>query len=74
MYEKRYKIIGGRIKYYRTLKGLTQEQLGKKVGITAKYLSRIERGHYPKSVSFPTFMRIIEMLGIKLSKFFEDID
>lgn len=74
MYEERYKIIGGKIKYYRKLRGLTQEQLGEKVGITAKYLSRIECGQYHQSVSLPTFMRIIEMLEIKLSKFFEDID
>lgn len=47
MYEKRYKKIGAKILYFRKIRGLTQEQLAEKVGITAKYLSRVETGSYP---------------------------
>ena len=37
-------MIGSRIQEIRNKKGLTQDQLSEKVGISSKYLSSIERG------------------------------
>lgn len=44
MQEEEYKKIGARIKYYRQLAVLSQSRLAENVGISAQYLSRIERG------------------------------
>lgn len=74
MYEKRYKKLGAKIHYYRQIQGQTQEQLAEKVGITAKYLSRIENGNYPKSVSLSTLMRIADKLEVHISQLLIDID
>lgn len=38
-----YNYVGKKIKFYRTLRKLTQEKLSDLVGISANYLSRIER-------------------------------
>ena len=44
------------------------------VGISPQYLSRIENGSYPKSVSLSTLMRIADYLGISISKLTENVD
>lgn len=44
----RYKRIGFNISEYRRLRGYTQVQLAAKVGVTASYLSQIERGKREK--------------------------
>jgi transcriptional regulator with XRE-family HTH domain len=36
--------LGGRIRYFRLRKGLTQEQLAEAAGISAVMVSRIEQG------------------------------
>ena len=38
------KILGKNINYYRNLNNLSQERLAEKLGISPKYLSRIECG------------------------------
>lgn len=42
--------VGGKILFYRKLKGLSQDQLGEAVGIDAKSISRIERGRFYPSL------------------------
>lgn len=75
MYEKRYKKIGAKILYFRKIRGLTQEQLAEKVGITAKYLSRVETGSYPNSVvSLSTLMIIADKLNVHTSELLSDIE
>lgn len=74
MFAVQYKKIGARIVYFRKIKGLTQEQLAEKVGISPQYLSRIENGSYPKSVSLSTLMRIAQKLEVPMSKLMEDIE
>ncbi len=38
------RLIGARIKYLRRGRGLTQEQIAERTGLSVNYLSRIERG------------------------------
>lgn len=73
MFAVQYKKIGAQIVYYRKLKGVTQEKMASEVGISPQYLSRIENGSYPKSVSLSTLMRIAEYLEIEVSKLLENI-
>lgn len=74
MFAVQYKKIGARIVYFRKIKGLTQERLAGDVGISPQYLSRIENGSYPKSVSLSTLMRIAQKLEVPMSKIMEDIE
>lgn len=74
MFAVQYKKIGARIVYFRKIKGLTQERLADDVGISPQYLSRIENGSYPKSVSLSTLMRIAQKLEVPMSKLMEDIE
>ena len=74
MFAVQYKKIGARIVYFRKIKGLTQERLADDIGISPQYLSRIENGSYPKSVSLSTLMRIAQKLEVPMSKLMEDIE
>lgn len=74
MFAAQYKLIGARIVYYRKIKGVTQEKLAENVGISPQYLSRIENGSYPKSVSLSTLIRIADKLEVPVSKLVEDIE
>ncbi len=73
MFALQYKKLGARIVYYRKINGLTQEKLAEEVGISPQYLSRIENGNYPKSVSLSTLMRIAEKLNVTISTLTENI-
>lgn len=73
MFAMRYKQIGAQIVYYRKIKGITQEKMAVEVGISPQYLSRIENGSYPKSVSLSTLMRIADYLGVPISKLMENV-
>lgn len=56
--------MGKRIAALRRESGLTQEQLAKEAGISARYLRRIELGHiYPH---IKTIARLAEILGVEV--------
>ena len=74
MLRKRIKNLGAKILYFRKKRGLTQEQLAERVGITAKYLSRIETGNFPNSVSLTTMMLIADKLSVHPSELLKDIE
>ena len=46
------KLFGQRVKYYRNLKGLSQENLAERVGISANTIGYIERGKNAISFGF----------------------
>ena len=50
-----------RIRVYRAIKGITQEQLAKVIGITRQTVIAIEKGNYNPSLE----------LAFKLAKYFE---
>lgn len=56
--------IGETIKEARLKENLTQEQLGKKIGVQKAQISRLERGY---SISLPTIARVFGALGIPVS-------
>lgn len=61
--------IGAKIAYYRTLRGLHQNELAKMVGLSKSVLSRMERGRYNSSMSVPSLLKIADALHIEVSQF-----
>jgi len=55
-------IVGENIRYFRQLKGMSQEELVKKSGISRDVLSRIENG---KNISLDNLLIIAKALGIE---------
>ena len=61
-------LIGIRIKSLRTSKGMSQEGLAEKVGISPKYLSSIERGK--ENPTLDIFTKLATALNIELLEIF----
>ena len=72
MIAMKYKQIGAKIIYYRTLKSLSQEELAEKIGITQSFLSKIERGVYYNNLSFTTLLQIAKALDIDVCELIKD--
>lgn len=53
--------IGEAIKKARLEQNLTQEELGKRIGVQRAQISRIEKGY---SISIPTMSRVFQALGV----------
>ncbi len=67
--DKTKKLLGGRIKEIRKLKGLSQEELAERVAIDPKHLSRIEVGRgFP---SLDTLENLAKCLKVDLKDFFD---
>lgn len=66
------KMIGVRIAETRARKGMTQEQLAGKMGISSKYLSSIERGK--ENPTLDTLINLAQSLGIELAEIFTLIE
>jgi transcriptional regulator with XRE-family HTH domain len=64
--------IGDRIKDLRIKKGMTLRGLGKKVDLSAGFLSQLERGL--TTISVDVLQRISLELGVELTYFFQEID
>lgn len=53
--------IGEAIKKARLQQNLTQEELGKRIGVKRAQISRLERG---RSITIPTMSRVFRALGV----------
>lgn len=62
-------IIGRRIKELRKGRGLSQEALAEKMGISSKYLSSIERGM--ENPTLDTLIALTSALGVEFHEVFE---
>ena len=62
-----YRQIGAKVASYRTLRGMTQEQLAGKINVSKSTLGRIERGKYNKNVSVSTLLDIADGLRIDMA-------
>lgn len=62
--------IGERIKQYRVLKGLTQEELADRTELSKGFISQVERDLTSPSIA--TLMDILQALGITVSEFFNE--
>ncbi len=60
-------MLGKKIKEYRTLKGITQEELGSLVGVTTQAVSKWERGGTPDAELLPDIARV---LGVSIDTLF----
>ena len=59
---------GQRIRYFRQLRGISQEALALKIGMSPAYLGHLERGL--KCPTIDTLHRITDALDVPLSDFF----
>lgn len=62
------KQVGDRIRHYRNLKGLTQEQLAELVDTYGTYIGRLERGE--QNVQLETLEKIADALQISVYALF----
>lgn len=65
------KILGRRIRSYRTSKGLSQEKLAELSGCHSTYIGQIERGE--KNATIESIEKICSALNVSLSELFEKI-
>ena len=63
------KVLGQRIRNYRTAKGLSQEELAELCGCHPTYVGQIERGE--KNATIESIEKISKALDVSLSKLFE---
>ena len=62
---ERYQDLGCAIAYYRKRKGLTQEQVAEKVGISRQHMGAIEAPHMVRAVSLDVLFNIASILEIE---------
>lgn len=60
--------IGSRIQNIRKAKGLSQEALSEKVGLSSKYISSIERGN--ENPTLDTFLKLAHSLNVEIFELF----
>lgn len=65
------KIIGQRVRNYRTEMGLSQEKLAEMSGCHPTYIGQVERGE--KNATLESIDKITSAMSIPLSKLFEKI-
>ncbi len=65
------KILGQRIRNYRTAMGLSQEKLAEISGCHPAYIGQIERGE--KNATIESIEKIASALNVSLSKLFEKL-
>jgi transcriptional regulator with XRE-family HTH domain len=70
--DKIQKIIGQRIRDYRTQKNISQEKLAELAGCHHTYIGQIERGE--KNATIESIEKIASALSISLSRLFENIE
>jgi len=71
-YEDLTKKFGIRLKYYRNMRNLTQEQLSEKIGADVRYISDIERGK--RNITFKTLSKFSETLEVDVHSLFNFAD
>ncbi|MBQ7603836.1 MAG: helix-turn-helix transcriptional regulator [Clostridia bacterium] len=64
--------IGARIRRYRIMRKLSQEELAEKCGLHPSYIGQVERGE--KNATIESINRITEGLSIPLERLFEKMD
>ncbi len=69
--KKQYLQLGLTVGYYRKLKGLTQDNLAKAVGLSRTHISNLEAPNMPVSISLEKLFDIADVLGVPMKKFFE---
>ena len=63
-------IVGTNLKFYRTMRHMTQEELAEKVGVSISFCANIERG--TKGVSMFVLRDLADALGITVNQLLYD--
>lgn len=69
IYIGRYREIGLKIAYYRKLRGITQETLAERAGLTAAFIGHLEAPNIAKALSLDTLFDIARILDVPPYKF-----
>ncbi len=64
--------VGSRVRLRRTLLGMTQTQLGERLGITFQQIQKYERG--ANRISASRLYQMSHILDVSVSYFFDDLD
>ncbi|WP_094602644.1 hypothetical protein SPSIL_013910 [Sporomusa silvacetica DSM 10669] len=72
--DERYRQIAKKIVHYRIKKGLSQDELADKIGISKSYLSKIEAPNSTKAFSLDVLFAIADGLDVEVIKFFMPIE
>lgn len=62
---ERYRDLGYAISYYRKRKGLTQEQLAERIGISRQHMGAIEAPNMIRAVSLDVLFNVATVLEIE---------
>ena len=65
------KVLGQRIRNYRTMQGLSQERLAEMSGCHPTYIGQVERGE--KNATLESVEKIATALGVSMSRLFENL-
>ena len=65
----KYRQLGLKISYYRKLRGITQEQLAEKLGLSAAFIGHVEAPNINKAISLDTLFDIADTLDIPVHRF-----
>jgi len=68
---EKYRQIGLKIAYYRKLRGLTQEELAERVGLTPAFIGHLEAPNIMKALSLDALFDIAEALDVPPRRFLE---
>ncbi len=74
IYVEQYKEIGRKIVFYRNLRGLSQQELADRIGISRSYISKIEAPNSNVSFSLDVLFAIATGLNIDVAAFFNPIE
>ena len=64
-------IIGNNVKKYRKIKGLTQKELSKLIGVSTPLLGSLESKNIIQGISTYTLYKISKVLNISIDRFFK---
>ena len=70
-YKDEFVALGLKIGYIRRMRGMTQEQLADKAGISAGFLSQVEAPNMAVGISLATLFSLAEALDLPASKLLE---
>ena len=68
-FEQEYLQLGLKIAYYRKLRGLTQEELAKRIDRSPAFVGHVEAPNIKKAVSLDTLFAIAQALDVPAFRF-----
>lgn len=73
-FTEQYRAIGRKIAFYRNLRGLSQEALAEKIGVSVSHISKIEAPQANTSLSLDMLYLIAEGLDVDIAAFFNSTE